>query len=207
MKDKFCVAGWDVDEGRMKRLLINGGYWDATNLTSIGTWYSLIMVNTGLLDKPRDYPQRTDDVNIDIDSISHQKSFPSGQAVAAALSGSVSVSIMGIFSNEVVENSYVPQHTICSSLGAIEIPVSNVTFVVENSKLRAKVSDNDKREYILPVSCKYIRDAFAHDKSVDGLNSIFTDEYVAHLRIGLARPFSMQENHCYIMLNGLFLYR
>jgi hypothetical protein len=139
-------------------------------------------------------------------SISHQKSFPSGQAVAAALSGSVSVSIMSIFSNEVVENSYMPQHTICSSLGAIEIPVSNVTFVIENSKLRAKVSDNDKREYLLPVSCKYIRDTFfARDKNVDELNSIFTDEYVAHLRIWLTRPFSIQENHCYIMLNGFFL--
>jgi hypothetical protein len=65
MKDKFCVAGWDVDEGRMKRLLINGGYWDTTNLASIGTWYSLITVNTSLLDSPRDYPQRTDDVNIE----------------------------------------------------------------------------------------------------------------------------------------------
>jgi len=28
----------------------------------------------------------------------------------------------------------------------------------------------------------------------------------AHCRIGLARPFLMQENHCYLMLNGLFLY-
>jgi hypothetical protein len=189
----------------MKRLLINGGYWDETSLASIGRWYSLITVNTSLLDNPRDYPQRTDDVNIDIDSISYQNPFPSGQAVAAALSGSVSVSIVSIFSNEVVESSYVPQHTICASLGAMEIPTSNVTFVIENGKLRAKISDNDKREYILPVSCKYIRDAFAHDKNVDGLNSIFADECVAHLRIGLARPFSMQENHCYIMLNGLFL--
>ncbi|MDR2666961.1 MAG: hypothetical protein LBB34_02495 [Holosporales bacterium] len=211
MKDKFCIAGWDLDECRMKRLLINGGYWDTHNLDSIGKWYSLISVNTDLLDKPRDYPQRTDDVNVNIDSIDCRKSFSSGQEVVAKLSSSVSENIMTIFNNSVVENSYVPQHTVCSSLGAVEILANHVTFVIKNGKLRAKISDNDKREYLLPVSCKYIRDAFYrnenHDKNVNKLNSILTIEWIAHLRIGLARPFSMQENHCYIMLNGLFLHQ
>jgi hypothetical protein len=72
MRDKFCVAGWDLDEFRMKRLLIDGGYWDSTNLSKIVKWYALITVNTTLLDKLRDYPQRTDDANID--SIHCQKS-------------------------------------------------------------------------------------------------------------------------------------
>jgi hypothetical protein len=191
----------------MKRLLIDGGYWNTGNLASIGEWYSLIAVNTNSPDKPRDYPQRTDDVNIDIDSISHQKSFSSGQAVVAELSNSISKSIMEIFNNEVVENSYVPQHTVCSSLGAIEIPTDRVTFVIENNKLRVKIDDNDGRKYLLPVSCKCIRDAFAHDKNVDELNAIITKGWIAHLRIGLARPFSLRENHCYIMLNGLFIHK
>jgi hypothetical protein len=207
MKDKFCIAGWDLNEHRMKRLLINGVYWNTTNLSSIGKWYSLISISTNLLENPRDYPQRTNDVNIDVDSIYCQKSFSSGQVVVTKLSDSVSKNIMAIFDNKVVANSYVPQHTICSSLGAVEIPANHITFVIENSKLRVKINDNDKREYFLPVSCKYIRDAFFNDKNIDKLNSTFTKDWIAHLRIGLARPFSMQENHCYIMLNGVFLRR
>ncbi|MDR1390789.1 MAG: hypothetical protein LBI95_00225 [Holosporales bacterium] len=112
---------------------------------------------------------------------------------------------MDIFDNKVVENSYVQQHTTCSSLGVVEIPANNISFIIENSKLRAKINDNDKNEYILPVSCKYIRDIFEHDKNIEEINSILTKEWIAHLRIGLARPFLMQENHCYLMLNGLFL--
>jgi hypothetical protein len=205
MKNKFCVAGWDLDECRMKRLLIDGGYWDTTNLPSIGKWYSSLSVYTRLLDTPRDYPQRTDDVNVEVDSICCQKSFSSGQEVAAKLSDSISENIMSIFDNKVVENSYVQQHTICSSLGAVEVPANNVTFVIDNNKLRASITDNDSREYLLPVSCKYVRDIFTSNKNIDELNYIFTKEWTAHLRIGLARPFSMQENHCYIMLNGIFL--
>ncbi|MDR1390788.1 MAG: hypothetical protein LBI95_00220 [Holosporales bacterium] len=78
MKDKFCVAGWDVDECRMKRLLVNGGYWNLSNLSKLGEWYSLITVDTTSPDKSRSYPQRTDDVNVDFDSICCQKSFSSG---------------------------------------------------------------------------------------------------------------------------------
>lgn len=36
-------------------------------------------------------------------------------------------------------------------------------------------------------------------------NAVVASQY-AHCRIGLARKFLMQENHCYLMLNGLFLY-
>ena len=43
-------------------------------------------------------------------------------------------------------------------------------------------------------------------KDVVGLNSTVAVSQYAHCRIGLARKFLMQENHCYLMLNGLFLY-
>ena len=49
-------------------------------------------------------------------------------------------------------------------------------------------------------------DIFERTKSVDRLNSMVSQSQYAHCRIGLARKFLIQENHCYLMLNGLFLY-
>jgi hypothetical protein len=73
MKEKFCVAGWDMDKLRMKRLLINGGYWDATDLASIGDSYSRIFVNNHTLEVSHDYPHGTEDVNINIHSVTIKK--------------------------------------------------------------------------------------------------------------------------------------
>ncbi len=32
MKEKFCIAGFDTYEKRMKRLMIDGGYWNANQI-------------------------------------------------------------------------------------------------------------------------------------------------------------------------------
>ena len=58
----------------------------------------------------------------------------------------------------------------------------------------------------MKVSCKYLRDIFERTKDVDKLNYMVSQSQYAHCRIGLARKFLIQENHCYLMLNGLFLY-
>ena len=94
----------------------------------------------------------------------------------------------------------------CPSLGAILIPAHNIEFFTEDGKLRVRITDFSNQTYELKVSCKYLRDIFDQDKDVVGLNSTVAVSQYAHCRIGLARKFLMQENHCYLMLNGLFLY-
>ncbi len=71
---------------------------------------------------------------------------------------------------------------------------------------KARITDYSKQLYELKVSCKYLRDIFEKDKDVKNLNNAVAASQYAHCRIGLARKFLMQENHCYLMLNGLFLY-
>lgn len=44
MKDKFCIAGFDVYENRMKRLLITGGYWSLDNIKKIKTYGSILLI-------------------------------------------------------------------------------------------------------------------------------------------------------------------
>ena len=119
---------------------------------------------------------------------------------------SISKDIQSIFHHHVKENAYVPQKTKCPSLGAILIPAHNIEFFTEDGKLRARITDYSKQSYELKVSCKYLRDIFEKDKDVKNLNNAIAASQYAHCRIGLARKFLMQENHCYLMLNGLFLY-
>ena len=202
MKEKFCVAGWDMHERRMKRLLINGGYWDGSQIPQ----YSSIIVNNEPLEEPRDYPHRTEDVNIEFDSIKVQEIFKPGKELANLLRDNVSKDILAIFNNKVKENAYVPKKTKSASLGAILIKACDVEFCTEDGKLRAKIVDYSGREYNLKVSCKYIRDIFEKTKDTEKMNEVITAFQYAHCRIGLARPFMMQENNCYLMLNGLFLY-
>lgn len=203
MKEKFCIAGFDTYEKRMKRLMIDGGYWDADQIPAT---YCEILVDNEEFKEPRDYPHRTEDINIDFDSIEVLQEFEPGKNLANALRDSVSKDIQGIFHHHVKENAYVPQKTKCPSLGAILIPAHHIEFFTEDGKLRARITDYSKQTYELKVSCKYLRDIFEKDKDVKSLNNAVSDSQYAHCRIGLARKFLMQENHCYLMLNGLFLY-
>lgn len=205
MKEKFCVAGWDLNECRMKRLLINRGYWDLKELEKLHG-HSWIIVENEPLTEPRDYPHRTEDVNIDLDTLYVKETFTKSRDIAMRLKASESKNIDDIFNNKIKNNSYVPQNTKCASLGAINITPSQLEFITENGKLRANLTDNDDQKYCLKISCKYIRDIFDKDKNIDILNNSLLSTDKIHLRIGLARPFLMQENHCYLMLNGLFLY-
>lgn len=202
MKEKFCVAGWDTHERRMKRLMIDGKYWEENQVPQ----YSSIIVDNEPFKEPRDYPHRIEDVNIDFGSIKVQEVFEPGKRLADLLRESISKDIQSIFSGKVKECSYVAKQTKCASLGAILIKSSDIEFHIENGKLRAKVIDSSGKEYDLKVSCKYIRDIFDKTENVDGLNEAIAKAQYAHCRIGLARPFLIQENHCYLMLNGLFLY-
>ncbi len=202
MKEKFCIAGWDIGEKRMKRLLIDNMYWDEKDIPT----YSVINVENEPLTTLRDYPHQTEDTNINLDSIKVLEIYQPDGKLAQLLKDSVSKDIQTIFDDNVIYNSYIHKKTKCASLGAIVIPTSKMEFFIENGKLRAKVMDSSDKKYDLKVSSKYLRDIFEKTKDVEKLNNMLNDAKYVHLRIGLARPFLIQDNHCYLMLNGVFLY-
>ncbi|MCL2369066.1 MAG: hypothetical protein FWC83_00120 [Alphaproteobacteria bacterium] len=202
MKDGYCVGGWDTHERRMKRLMIDGKYFTKYQIPK----YSSIIVMNAPFDEPRKYPHRTEDVNIGYKSIKVQEFFEPGKQLADRLRDSVSKDVQSIFNNKVKEKSWVARGTRCASLGAILIPAQNIEFKKDGDKLRAKITDQSNKEYSIAVSCKYIRDIYRKSKSTDKLNKMVSGAQYAHCRIGLARPYYMQENHCYLMLNGVFLY-
>lgn len=203
MKEKYCIAGFDTYENRMKRLMIDGCYWDKDQIPKN---YCQIIVESEPYEEPRDYPHRTEDVNINYNSINVIKKFEPGKELADCLKDSVSKDVQSIFKHRVKENSYVLQNTKCPSLGAIVISAHDIHFFTEDGKLRVSITDFSKQKYDMKVSCKYLRDIFERNKDVDILNIMVAKSQYAHCRIGLARKFLIQENHCYLMLNGLFLY-
>jgi len=203
MKEKFCIAGFDTYEKRMKRLMIDGGYWDENQIPKT---YCQVMVENEPFDEQRDYPHRTEDVNINYESVEIERYFEPGKELADCLKDTVSKDIQSIFNHHVKEKSYVLQNTKCPSLGAIVISARDIEFFTEDGKLRASITDFSKQKYDMKVSCKYLRDIFERTKDVYKLNYMVSQSQYAHCRIGLARKFLIQENHCYLMLNGLFLY-
>ena len=108
MKEKFCIAGFDTYEKRMKRLMIDGGYWNANQVPAT---YCEILVDNEEFKEPRDYPHRTEDVNIDFDSIEVLREFEAGKDLTNTLRDNVSKDIQGIFHHHVKENAYVPKKT------------------------------------------------------------------------------------------------
>ena len=92
-------------------------------------------------------------------------------------------------------------------LGAIIIPSQNITFFKDSGKLRIRIVDNDKTEYDLRVTCKYLRDLLDKMKNLDDFNAeMQAPGSKAHVRVGLAKPYAYKDNNCYLMGNGVFFY-
>jgi hypothetical protein len=209
MKEKFCVAGFDYFNNRMVRLMPNKSHWEENELKKLGG-FSVITVEGEYpkKDEGRNYPHKTEDFWIDENSLRVLRTYENSSELARDLHHSISPTIQDIFSGNVKRKLYVPAKTKCRSLGAIEIVSDNIKFYKdENSKLRVWIKDNDGTEYNIKVSSKLIRDLWmAKDWDTNVLNAILLKpNKKVHVRIGLARAFSLKDNHCYLMCNGLFL--
>lgn len=205
MKESYCVAGWNSSGHHMKRLLINGRHWKDNDLKKIGK-YALLLVNVIPTEHSRDFPHRTEDTWID-DNFRVLRTYDAPKKLAEDLRLSTSPTIQRAFDDKLQENSYIPAGTECPSLGAIIVPAQNITFFKDNGKLRIKVTDNDKTEYDLRVTCKYLRDLLDKMNNLDGFNAeMQTSGTKAHVRVGLAKPYAYKDNNCHLMGNGVFFY-
>lgn len=120
---------------------------------------------------------------------------------------SLSKNIASVFSGHLKDNSYVLPGTKCASLGAIKVPVQNLEFYKDSeNKLRIKIRDNNGEKYDLRVTCRYLRDVLDKMNGLKKLNEQLKGMTFAHVRVGLAKPYYKQNNHCFLMCNGVFLY-
>ncbi len=205
MKETYCVAGWNPSGRHMKRLLINGKHWQDSDLKRIGRYASL-MVHVIPAENIRDFPHQMEDTWID-DDFKVIRTYDDPKKLAADLRLSASPTIQKAFDGKLQDKSYVSASTECSSLGAIIIPSQNIRFFKNNGKLRIQIIDNDRTEYDLRVTCKYLRDLLDNMKNLDDFNAEMQDSgSKAHVRVGLAKPYVYKDNNCYLMCNGVFFY-
>lgn len=205
MKEAYCVAGWNPSGRHMKRLLINGKHWEDSDLKRIGRYASLL-VNVIPAESRRDFPHQTEDIWIDAD-FKVIRTYDDPKKLAEDLRLSASPTIQKAFNGKLQENSYVPAGTECPSLGAVIIPSQNITFFKDSGKLRIRIVDNDKTEYDLRVTCKYLRDLLDNMKNLEDFNAeMQASGSKAHVRVGLAKPYAYKDNNCYLMGNGVFFY-
>lgn len=207
MIDSYCIAGWSKMENKMRRLLLNGKHWEEKD-SKLVRGHSCIQVETITADpeKERDYPHKTEDTWI-TDNIKVLYQYDSPKDIAYELEPSLSRNIRSIFNGHLKENSYVLPKTKCKSLGAVKVPADNVSFYKDHDgKLRIKIIDNDNEKYDLRVTCRYLRDVLDKEKGLENLNEDLKNMRFAHVRVGLAKPYYLKNNHCYLMCNGVFLY-
>lgn len=135
------------------------------------------------------------------------KTYDDPKKIAEDLRLSTSPTIQKAFDGQLIENSYVAAGTECSSLGAVMVPAQNINFFKDSGKLRINIIDNDKIEYDLRVTCKYLRDMLDNIKNLDDFNEeMKASGSKAHVRVGLAKPYAYKDNNCYLMGNGVFFY-
>lgn len=75
--------------------------------------------------------------------------------------------------------------------------------------MRVNLLDNDKTEYDVRVTCKYLRDVLdpMSAKEFDAFKEeMESSDKRAHVRVGLAKPYVYKDSNCYLMCNGVFLY-
>ena len=207
MKENYCIAGWSPAEQRMRRLMIEGGHWSEEEAKKV-EGHSCIQIETIPIppNEGRDYPHKTEDTWI-TEEIKPLYRFDSPADLVYELEDSLSRNIKAIFKGNLKDNSYVLPKTKCPSLGAIKVPAQNLEFYKDSeNKLRVRILDNDGEKYDLRVTCRYLRDVLDKMDGLKKLNEELKSVSFAHVRVGLAKPYYKQENHCFLMCNGVFLF-
>lgn len=168
----------------MKRLLINSKHWEDCDLKKIGR-YAKLLVNVIPAERSRDFPHQTEDTWID-DDFKVLQMYDNPKKLAEDLHLSASPTIQKAFDGKLQENSYIPARTECPSLGAVIVPAQNIKFFKDSGKLRIQLIDNDKTEYDLRVTCKYLRDLLDKMDKLDDFNAEMQASGTrAHVRVGL----------------------
>jgi hypothetical protein len=219
----YCVAGWDRLTGQMIRpeplganatdessRFWNSGYAGPGKTFAVGNIVSLVAADAfpDFL-----FPHATEDRMVDISTPISVLGTLDTQgliaAIAAGVSGSLTAAFDGALIRATSRKAYVPTGNRGRSLGAIEIPSTDITFFEhrwgnDKPKLRARVT-SDGLIFDLSVPAEAAR---ARWKSA-GLSALKADMQASsrvHIRAGLSRPMSSRPTECYSQVNGvLFL--
>lgn len=203
----YCVAGWDNAANRMIRPLPGGGNWP-TSLLGKQRIVAGRLIRVKLQGTSNGiFPHRTEDTPIDPTSIQASNEVFSDWLGASAplVAADLSTGFGGDLKwnkewNGVRQGVHTLPRVPCSSLVAVRVPKSNVSFAEIFNKLKAKLDDGSN-EYQFTVSSRVLKEAWRAGGMAAVSNALPAREEF-HIRVGLARPFD-DPPRCYAMLNGV----
>lgn len=206
---RYCVAGWCLQQGVMVRPLPNGANWAAATLHVHGVQPgAIIEVIENGAPYVSDFPHRTEDTPIEIDTIRLLERPPFAWNVAGG--PIVRPTLNDIFGGQLIttgsfngarKGAHVPLGAEVASLGALNVPRNSVILIEDFGRLKAVISDRDER-YQLPVSSAVLKDAFRAGGLIAARQAVPNTPRL-HLRVGLARAYEEYPDRCYVMLNGV----
>jgi hypothetical protein len=190
----------------------NSGYAGPGKTFAVGNVVSLVATDA-LPDFL--FPHATEDRIVDMGTPMKVLQTLDAQGMAAAIAAGVSSSLTLAFDGALVRAAsrkvYVPTGNLGRSLGAIEIPSTDITFFEhrwrdEKPKLRARVTSAGQI-FDLSVPAEAARARWR----AAGLAELKADVQASsrvHVRAGLSRPMSSKPNECYSQVNGVvFLWK
>ncbi|WP_434848047.1 dual OB domain-containing protein [Bradyrhizobium oligotrophicum] len=217
----FCVAGWDLQNGRMirpeppamdpasepTRFWGNGDagpgrFFDVGNVVRFQA-------------KPAPagsaFPHATEDVIFVKDGEATVVRKMTLAEIANSVASGVAASIDGAFGGTLQRaasgKAYVPAGAQTVSLDALEIEPASISFYEDiNSagkrKLRAQIIQ-DGIDYDLSIPADSVLAQFSAG-GLAALNASAQGSERIHVRLGLSRPFREMPNSCYAQVNGLY---
>lgn len=217
----YCVAGWDIQNGRMIRpeppgsntAVESSRFWgDAFagpgKIFSVGN-----IVRFDAADPPAHFPfpHATEDrILIAGSNITSLRQIAPSQ-VAHDVAVGLSPSLQHVFGGKLIRTNsgkaYVPAGEQTCSLDAIEIAPGSISFYEENPspgkrRLRALINQSGLG-YDFSVPADAARSRFLQ-AGCAALQADAAASQRIHVRLGLSRPFPAMPDSCYAQINGLY---
>ncbi|WP_315739193.1 MULTISPECIES: dual OB domain-containing protein [unclassified Bradyrhizobium] len=215
----FCVAGWDLQEGRMVRpepptmnpAVEASRFWGDQN-AGPGKFFDIgnvVRFETAPAPANSPYPHATEDrIFVDGKETAVLKKITPAEiasSVAPGMSPSIDRAFSGALQRAYSGKAYVRAGERTVSLDAVQIQPNAISFYEDSSngkrKLRAEIVQ-DGIEYDLSVPADAAAAQFLAG-GVEALAAAAQASTIIHVRLGLSRPFAQMPDSCYAQVNGL----
>lgn len=224
----YCVAGWDLQRGRMVRpeppganagyepsRFWRGEYAGPGKVFDVGNVVTL----ASALSPPADFPlpHRREDRIVQWGSNLNLDFYLDTPDLINAVAGSVSANVRLAFDGGLVKawngagstKAFVKLGHDGRSLGALETTPDKVHFKESSYdpaklQLRALVRDGITT-YDLSVTSEELKRIWKSE-GISAVRDKIAQGDRLHIRLGLSRPFPARPNECYAQVNGIFAY-
>jgi hypothetical protein len=211
--DLRCVAGWDLDRGKMIRPEPHpGGFWNQSYCGSGRSFApgNIVIFKADLPQPKTDLPHLNEDRVVQVETIAVEKTLSKNEfldhlAKVATVGREVAFAAPVRVINA---KAFVPTHTDRPSLRGLSIASVHVTFTTEKfgekpAKPRCLISASNRLTINLSIAGCHLRDIF-RKSGRDGLGRLFSGSHTLHVRLGLARGWGNFPDRCYMQVNGIY---